>query len=367
MAVSQATDAWQLFRNMLDDMTTVIEEDAENDRERLEGLAVLGRATAMALELNLDVAADAPHFYSMTTQSRFVGGPNPDGEYYLSMIDGQRSYRVSGTRGTTAYLGFQVLAGTGLTPRRMATYLSDRDLVMDSDGAFSFVMAAEEPTAAELGGNPWVAIPADSSSLVAREYFTDRQTDEPARLSIEPLESPSTPPPPTDESVAVQFTSVAWTIAKLFTLHRTVKPELLEQPNQFLTADSVELGSENTTPDNLYMIGSFRLADDEALVIELTPPETRFWSVTLESVWHECLEPRRRPSSITKARASVQPDDSVRLVIAGSDPGTDNWLDTGGRTRGFMTFRWLDNLAPPSVTTRVVPLAECNGSRAGGS
>jgi len=102
-------------------------------------------------------------------------------------------------------------------------------------------------------------------------------------------------------------------------------------------------------------------------VIELTPPETRFWSVTLESVWHECLEPRRRPSSITKARASVQPDDSVRLVIAGSDPGTDNWLDTGGRTRGFMTFRWLDNLAPPSVTTRVVPLAECNGSRAGGS
>lgn len=349
---------------MLDDMTTVIEEDAENDRERLEGLAVLGRVTAMALELNLDVNPDSPRFYSMSTDSRFVGGPNPDGEYYLTMIDGSRAYRVSGTRGTTAYLGFQVLAGKGLTPRRMANYLSDRDLETDSSGAFSFVMSAEKPDDAQLNGDPWIEVPADSSALVAREYFTDRDSDVPATLAIAPLVAPSAPSPACDEELGVQLASIAWTIARMFTLHRTVKPEMLELPNQFLTADSVELGSENTTPDNLYMIGSFRLADDEALVIELTPPETRFWSVTLESVWHECIEPRRRQSSITKARASLQPDDSVRLVIAGSDPGSDNWLDTGGRTRGFMTFRWLDNLAPPSVTTRVVPLAECNGARA---
>ena len=42
-----------------------------------------------------------------------VGGPNPDGRYQLAMIRGDRTYRVTGTRGTTAYLGFQVLAGTG--------------------------------------------------------------------------------------------------------------------------------------------------------------------------------------------------------------------------------------------------------------
>ena len=104
------------------------------------------------------------------------------------------------------------------------------------------------------------------------------------------------------------------------------------------------------------MIGSFRLAEDEALVIEFTPPETRFWSVTLESVWHECIEPRRRRSSITNGGAVVQSDGSVRLVIAGKDPGDANWLDTGGNPRGFMTFRWLDNPAPPPVETRVVPL-----------
>ena len=35
MGVRQTTDAWKLFRTMLDDMTAVIEEDSESDRETL--------------------------------------------------------------------------------------------------------------------------------------------------------------------------------------------------------------------------------------------------------------------------------------------------------------------------------------------
>ena len=136
-------------------------------------------------------------------------------------------------------------------------------------------------------------------------------------------------------------------------------PGLLEKPNQFFSAEADELGSENTTPDNLYMLGSFRLTPDEALVIELTPPATRYWSVTLENVWHECIEPRRR-SSISNAGAAARPDGTVRLVVAHEDPGATNWLDTGGRSRGFITVRWLDNPSPPPVKTKVVPLAEAS-------
>ena len=43
---------------------------------------------------------------------------------------------------------------------------------------------------------------------------------------------------------------------------------------------------------------------------------------------------------------------------AGRDPGSANWLDTGGRPRGFVTVRWLDNPAPPPVETTLVPLSE---------
>lgn len=357
MTTEKTSEAWQLFRKMLDDMTDVVESDAQTDFEKLEGLRVIGRTATLALELNLDVGPDAPRLYSMDTPARFVGGPNPHGEYYLTMLDGRRRYRVRGERGTSTYLGFQVLAGRGLTPRRMASYLSDRDLGTSSDGAFSFVLAAARPAASELEGDAWVEMPDDSSALVIREYISDPESQTPARLWIEALEAPG-PPSTTDDSLAEQLTSAAFTMAKLMTLHRSVMPELLEKPNRFFSAEADELGSENTTPDNLYMLGAFELGEDEALVIELAPPETRYWSVTLENVWHECIEPRRRRSSITNAQARVRPDGTVRLVVAQRDPGAANWLDPGGRTRGFITVRWLDNPSPPPAATKVVALAQ---------
>jgi hypothetical protein len=290
----------------------------------------------------------------MDTPARYVGGPNPDGEYFLAMISGHRRYRVHGRRGTTAYLGFQVLAGVGLTPRRMAAYVSDRDLSITAEGSFAFVLAAKEPSRSELAGAAWVQIPDDASALVIREYVGDRATETVAELHIDPLDSPGPPAPLTDEQLAEQLTSWAWTIAKLATLHHTIKPELLELPNELVTAAAADLGAADTTPDNLYMIGTFRLRPDECLELEIEPPESRYWSITLENIWHECLEPRRRRSSMTHASAVPDGDGKVRVHIAEEDPGTANWLDTGGRHRGFVILRWLDNPDAPAVSTRIV-------------
>ena len=358
MPIPKTSEAWQLLQKMLDEMAAVVEEDAENDLERLEGLRVLGRVTTMALELNLDVDADAPRFYSMDTEARFVGGPNPDGEYYLAMLDAREAYRVSGQRGSTVYLGFQVLAGTGLNPRRMATNVADRELGLQEDGTFSLVFSVTEPSPNVLQGARWVPVPDDTSALVVREYFADRASERPARLQIERIGPARPPAAPTDELLAEKYASAAFTIAKMFTLHRTVKPEMLDHPNEFLTAEGEELGSENTTPDNLYMIGSWRLEDDQALVVDLEPPETRFWNFTLANVWHECIEPRRRATSLTCAHAQGGADGRVRIVVAHEDPGVPNWIDTGGRRRGFMVVRWLDNPAPPPVDTKVAQLSE---------
>jgi uncharacterized protein DUF1214 len=353
-----ARQGWGLVRQMLDDLTRRIETDSENELELLEGLRVLGRATALCSELSLDVDMGAPWFFPMNTEARLIGGPNPDGEYFLAMIDGARRYRVRGRRGTSAYLGFQVLAGIGLTPRRMGAYVSDHDLEPADDGSFAFVLAAEEPTPMELAGDVWVAIPEDSSAIVVREYIADRSTEVQAELAIDPLDPPAPPPPPTDAVLGEQFTSMAWTIAKLTTLHQTISPELLHKPNELVTASAAELGSAETTPDNLYMIGTFRLDPDEALVIALDPPDTRYWSVTVENIWHECIDARRRRSSMTNAAAVSDADGKVQIVVAGTDPGVDNWLDTGGRHRGFVIVRWIDNPDAPPVTTQVRPLAE---------
>jgi hypothetical protein len=275
-----------------------------------------------------------------------IGGPNPDGNYYLAMIRGDRRYRITGARGTSAYLGLQVLAGTGLTPRRMSNYVSDTDLALTS-GEFALVLSADEPS--DLAGAKWVQIPDDASSVVVREYLGDRGSEKLATLRIKALD-PGPLAPLTDDELAEQFTAMAWTLMKLATLHRTIKPELLERPNTLLTAEAADLGAADTTPDNLYMMGTFRLDPGQALVLDIEPPDTRYWNVTLENIWHECLEPRRRRSSVTNRAVQPDSDGRVRIAISAEDFGFGHWLDTGGRQRGFVVVRWLDNPNPPDVT-----------------
>lgn len=346
--------AWQFFQQMLADVTKIVTEDAETERELLEGLRVIARISSLCSQLSVEADLGRPSFFDMCSPNRMIGGPNPDGNYYLAMIRGDRHYRITGTRGTSAYLGFQILAGTGLTPRRMSNYVSDVDLTLRS-GEFALVLSADEP--AELDGAHWVQLPEDASSVVVREYIGDRASEELATMRIEALD-PDPLTPLTDDELAEQFTAMAWTLMKLVTLHRTIKPELLTNSNTLLTAEAADLGAADTTPDNLYMMGTFRLEPDEALVLEIEPPDTRYWNVTLENIWHECLEPRRRHSSVTSKAVQPDADGRVRIAISEADYGFGHWLDTGGRHRGFIVLRWLDNPEPPAVAVSVRRCAE---------
>ncbi|GAA4537330.1 DUF1214 domain-containing protein [Mycobacterium paraffinicum] len=348
-AAPKARAAWQFVQQMLADITKVVSEDAESERELLEGLRLIARVSSLCAQMSVEADAERPSFFDMCSDNRMVGGPNPDGNYYLAMIRGDRSYRITGSRGTSAYLGLQILAGTGLTPRRMAAYVSDVDLALDS-GEFALVLSADEPS--DLAGAQWVKIPEDASSVVVREYIGDRAREELATVRIEALD-PVPPAPLTDGELADQFTAMAWSLMKLATLHRTIKPELLDMPNTLLTAEAANLGAADTTPDNLYMIGTYRLEPNEALVLDIAPPDTRYWNVTLESIWHECLEPRARHSSVTNRGASPDADGRVRIAISAKDFGVGHWLATGGRHRGFVVLRWLDNPSPPDVAVAV--------------
>ncbi|OBI10755.1 DUF1214 domain-containing protein [Mycobacterium sp. E2497] len=346
---AQARAAWGFLQQMVADVTKIVTEDAESERELLEGLRLIARISSLCAQMAVEADAERPSFFDMCAENRMVGGPNPDGNYYLAMIRGDRSYRITGSRGTSAYLGLQILAGTGLTPRRMAGYVSDRDLALRS-GEFTLVLSADEP--ADLAGAQWVKIPEDASSVVVREYIGDRGREELATLRIEAL-APASLTPLTDTELADQFTAMAWSLMKLATLHRTIKPELLGMPNTLLTAQAADLGAADTTPDNLYMIGTYRLDPGEVLLLDIAPPDTRFWNVTLESIWHECLEPRARHSSVTNRGVTPDADGRVRIALSAKDFGVGHWLDTGGRHRGFVVLRWLDNPAPPEVTVSV--------------
>jgi hypothetical protein len=142
------------------------------------------------------------------------------------------------------------------------------------------------------------------------------------------------------------------------TLHKKLVPQAMARPNTFVRTDSDDLGDTVASPDNLYLIGFFQIADDEALIVDMRPPETRYWNFALESLWHESVDYLHRQTSLTKASASYAPDGSVRLVIAKRNPGVDNWLDPAGLNRGFMTLRWLEarNQAVESPQLNLVKL-----------
>jgi hypothetical protein len=106
----------------------------------------------------------------------------------------------------------------------------------------ALVFSATEPSPAELDGAHWVPIPEDATSIVVREYIADARTEHPATLHIDPLTTPQPPQRVSDDEAAEQFTAMAWTMMKLTTLHRTIKPELTQQPNTLVTSEAADLG-----------------------------------------------------------------------------------------------------------------------------
>jgi hypothetical protein len=109
-------------------------------------------------------------------------------------------------------------------------------------------------------------------------------------------------------------------------------------------------------PHIVYFHGYWALAEDEALVIEVTPPDCDYWNFQLNNHWMESLDYRYFRVCVNKHGARLEPDGSVRIVVARADPGTGNWIDTCGHDRGTMCLRWVRASDHPQPRTKVVKL-----------
>ena len=326
------------FEEVLSAAREMVLNDARSEQEAVEGMRWLLRVIAMSVEVAADANPRRPHFQRLDTLVRKVGGDNPDAEYDFAAIDGKYNYKITGNIGSVRYLGFTFNAGQGTTPRRQFAYLSDKTLKLDQEGNFTLILS-QEPT--DISGQ-WVQIPDDASGILVRQYIANRKKEELSTLNIEVLGSPIQFRPFTDQEIADAIISTSYAFLSLTTLHHRVLPELMEQTNVFIEATSDSLGGAISGNDNLYMIGSYQLADDEALIMLVQPPKTRYWNIALESRWHEIADYLHRPTSMTLDEVNYNEDGSVEFIVAHKDPGHPNWLDTSGHNFGFITLRWLD-------------------------
>lgn len=338
----------------LGEMRAMILADARNEREAAEGMRFILRTLVMGQEVTGEGHPLAPHFARMDTPRRKIGGDNPDGEYDNLVFDGRVPYRIRGNRGSVDHLSFTVLSALPNGRQRKIGYLNERDLELDADGHFTLWLTAEKPDAP---GN-WIRTGPEAGfgTMLVRQYVGDRAAEVPATYTVEVVgREPFAPiPPSTDAAIAAGLRGTMRAMRGLGWLHHYVSPSLGENPNTFKLSNSDDFGADISSVDNLYVIGHYDIQPEEALLIETTAMDVRYWNFAIENLWHESVDHADRWTSRTHDGVAADPDGRIRFVVAHRLLEHPNALETGGHERGFMTFRWVgerDTKAPlPSVT-----------------
>ncbi len=121
----------------------------------------------------------------------------------------------------------------------------------------------------------------------------------------------------------------------------------------------IERGRSVTDPDQHYGFGWYRVAEDEALIVELEPPpDAHYWSFQVYNWWQVTWDYTYRQSSLNGHQARADADGRYRLVLAHRDPRAHNWIDLMGHTEGLQTIRYLLSETGPEPVTRLVKLAD---------
>jgi hypothetical protein len=270
----------------------------------------------------------------------------PDCLYLNASLRAGETYRLFGNRGTARYVGLQTMDGMAAT----ANCLVD-DLEVDPDGNFEAILSADSHD-----GN-WLQLAGDNPTLTVRNFFYDWATESPAALAIERIGNAAVPAGHrVDMDVSVS--------RQLYALGDFVYDNLkffldfgaMPQANNFVPPmDMTEMGA---AAENRPVIGRFELAPDQALILELPPPEGVYWSISLGNPWLETIHYGRHQSSLNGHQAVVDADGLARFVIASRDPGVANWLDTAGHSNGAMLLRCVRTKSAPVPAVRLVKFEE---------
>jgi hypothetical protein len=201
---------------------------------------------------------------------------------------------------------------------------------------------------------------AGTDNLLVRQTFRDRTVERRAQMRIECLD-PRGSAVLDPEDFALQLRRVVPFVSGTAGLFRGWMEGFAEHVNQLPPNDQSMCLRAGGDPAIHYHNSYWRLASDQALVIEFTPPgQCRTWNFQLSNFWMESLDYRHHRISVNRDTADYEPDGSVRIVVShlDGDCPDGNWLTTAGHTVGAMLLRYVEAEDFPPVATRVVPLQD---------
>jgi hypothetical protein len=328
-------------------------EGPDDDRTRAEGFRYLLGMTTLGIRQALELSdRDYPTFTRIEDPWVKWGAENADNHYLHAEIRSDRTYRIRGERNSC--LSFLVEVKEGFMHlgdvRNFAT-LSAEELTIDPDGTFEILVSRDRQE-----GN-WLPLHPDATQIVIRQYFYDWETQEAARFTIECVDTLGEPPAPTDPEAVGRMLDGAGHFVEMTTkFWAEWMPQMRAEhtPGELAPARSFVGGAD----DIRYGNDTFELAPDEALLIETDVPDARFWHYQLCNAWFVTMDYANRINSINGAQAYIDPDGRFRCVIAHTDPGCPNWLDTGGERAGMIQYRYIWTKDSPQPTIERLPFDE---------
>ncbi|CAM2873449.1 hypothetical protein [Skermania piniformis] len=309
---------------------------ARTETERLEGYRYLAGGILATLHAAWATDRSRPGFIQGTGPYTKMGLDNPDTLYFGARIDGAHSYVVTGRRGSTCDLSFQVLAGnyTDAEVPGSVTAFDDRAFDIDPDGGFE-LRFGPEPAGDRRN---YIQLAPDSTQLLVREVYSDWDQQR-GTVRIDRTDAAGAAPAPlTLEQAQRRFERAG---AGLTSRIRT----WLQFPEWFYLKLPVNTMTEpRHTPGGLATqfssAGHYDLTDDQALIITVPAADVPYQGFQLGSVWYTSLNYTDHQTSLNSAQAQVDPDGKIRIVVSERNPGITNWLETIGHPHGYLQFRW---------------------------
>ncbi len=307
------------------------------EQDLLEGYEYLAGSIRASLQLAFGYDLDHPVFINSTHQYAKQGLDNPDAIYFHAYLDDTAEYVVTGRRGTTADLSFQVMDGNyspSNAPGSVAAF-DDRELHIEDDGSFTVRFGPPR----EDAGPGYVPLAPGSSILIVREVYDDWTSEERGLLRIERVDSVGRPPRPLERDRLAKRYAVAGKMltGRIKTWFAFPEWFTYREPVNTLTAPASTPGG---LASQFSSIGHYELTDDQAMVVTVPRAGTDYQAIQIGSPWYISTDYVNHQTSLTVAQSRVDPDGLLRYVVSERDPGVANWLETTGHARGVMMLRW---------------------------
>jgi len=312
----------------------------QTKQDLAEGYDYLAGHIRGAIQLAWAYQRDFPYFVASTGPYTKMGLDNPDTLYFHSYLRDDAEYVVTGRRGSTADLSFQVLNGD-YSPAEVPdslTAFDDREIQVAPDGSFELRFGPAKPGP----GAQYITLPPGSAMLLVREVYSDWSLERRGAIQIRRADRAGAAPSAADTETMAKRYRVAGKI--LLSRLRT----FLAFPEWFyLNLPVNTLTEPRPTPGGLATqfssVGHYDLADDEAMIVTVPAAGHRvapYQGIQLGSMWYISLDYINHQTSLTADQARVDQDGMLRFVISEQDPGVRNWLERTGHSRGYVQLRW---------------------------